>query len=562
MERIVGKKSAGIDPNRSIGGATNRLAIASTCPPARRVAAGKAERTMRVAQVNTGSWPDEGTDRANVLDGGGNTRRTMVDEAVGRSVMNGISARSGALWSSWLPERAHGLAACDAQLAGDGELPVLAYEALEIRLGTRGLIDQLRVRLGFPPEVFARAVLPVIERYVEFVQLLPAPWDERHMFAGGLCVRSMEVGTRALDYRRAHILPRGAAPEVIGAQAHRWTYAVFTAALIYEAGRALAGLRVRILGGAAGETWDPQSGPMTECGVVSYRVEIAGDVMSETPRALPPRLLKHLVPSSVLEWLAVDADLMPALSDFLSGNGLTAAGAIGELVLRASGSAQSRDAPRGVQEEPPLPQTAPAQAVASAHANTAYDDSPAGSATAGFRLACVTASGAEDQEEYLEDFEVAGRRSAKSATLHPSMSHGSDVAIGFMAWLRESVADGTLSVNAPGSLVHFVPEGMLLVSPRILREFAKWCSERGAVDPAHAGSVAEIGKSIQREVLRARWHLRAPNGVNICTYDVIRHGRAVSRIAGVVLPNPERFVDHVPVVNSALVRIRADEPAR
>jgi hypothetical protein len=441
----------------------------------------------------------------------------------------------------------------------------LPYGPLEARLGTKGLIDQLRVRLGFPPEVFARAVLPVIERYVEFVQHLPAPQSEQHMFPGGLCARSMEVAIRALDYRRAQILPRGAAPEVIGAQAHRWTYAVFAAALIYEADRALAYLRVRILGGAASETWHPHSGPMTECGVVSYRVEVSGDAVFETQRTLPPRLLEHLVPASVLEWLAADADLMQALSHFLSGNRVAAAGAIRELVLRASASAQSRDAPQGVKEEPPPQQTTPAQPVESAHANTAFHDGPASGTAAGPRLTSATtkeAESAEAQDEYLEDFEVAGPKSAKSATLHPSMSHGSDVAIGFMAWLRESVADGTHSFNAPGSLVHFVPEGMLLVSPRIFREFAKWCGERGAIDPAHAGSVAEIGKSIQREVLRARWHLRAPNGVNICTYDVIRHGRAVSRIAGVVLPNPERFVDHVPVVNSALVRIGADEPAR
>lgn len=41
-----------------------------------------------------------------------------------------------------------------------------------------------------------------------------------------------------------------------------------------------------------------------------------------------------------------------------------------------------------------------------------------------------------------------------------------------MAWLQQGLADGTLPVNVAGALVHFVPEGMLLVSPRIFREFA------------------------------------------------------------------------------------------
>ena len=33
-----------------------------------------------------------------------------------------------------------------------------------------------------------------------------------------------------------------------------------------------------------------------------------------------------------------------------------------------------------------------------------------------------------------------------------------------MAWLQQGLADGTLPVNVAGALVHFVPEGMLLVS--------------------------------------------------------------------------------------------------
>lgn len=42
-----------------------------------------------------------------------------------------------------------------------------------------------------------------------------------------------------------------------------------------------------------------------------------------------------------------------------------------------------------------------------------------------------------------------------------------------MAWLKEGLGDGTLPANRAGALVHFVDEGMLLVSPRIFREFAK-----------------------------------------------------------------------------------------
>ncbi len=82
-----------------------------------------------------------------------------------------------------------------------------------------------------------------------------------------------------------------------------------------------------------------------------------------------------------------------------------------------------------------------------------------------------------------------------------------DAARRFMGWLQQGLCDGTLRVNLAGAPVHFVDEGMLLVSPRIFREFAKHLGENSG-RPANAPGEPDIGKSIQRQVLRAGWHLR------------------------------------------------------
>ena len=99
---------------------------------------------------------------------------------------------------------------------------------------------------------------------------------------------------------------------------------------------------------------------------------------------------------------------------------------------------------------------------------------------------------------------------------------------------------------------------MLLVSPRIFREFAKRFGEDASgCAPAIAAHEPDIGKSIQRQLLRAGWHLRADNGVNILTYQVMRGDRAVSKLSGVVIRNPARFVNPVSPVNPVLVRLLA-----
>ena len=169
------------------------------------------------------------------------------------------------------------------------------------------------------------------------------------------------------------------------------------------------------------------------------------------------------------------------------------------------------------------------------------DDGFEESATASTTTVATDAPALPDEEaEYLEDVD-AGQP---------------DAAGRFMAWLQHGLAGGTLPVNVAGALVHFVPEGMLLVSPRIFREFAMRFGEDGH-GPAAAVDDPDIGKSIQRQFLRAGWHRRVEKGVNILSYQVMRGERAVSQLSGVVIPNPERFIDPVPAVNPVLLRLPA-----
>jgi hypothetical protein len=117
-----------------------------------------------------------------------------------------------------------------------------------------------------------------------------------------------------------------------------------------------------------------------------------------------------------------------------------------------------------------------------------------------------------------------------------------------MEWVRQGIADGTLRVNVPGALVHGVEDGLLLASPGIFRAFIR----RDGAGKAEPGDAV---KRLQREVLRAGWHLRADGGVNLHGYAWKQDGRAAARMHGVVILAPQRFVDPVPPINPALVRV-------
>ncbi|MBL8380976.1 MAG: TraI domain-containing protein [Burkholderiales bacterium] len=430
----------------------------------------------------------------------------------------------------------------------EGEFPVLGFRDLAERYRFGPLVGLLRTKLGFPMEVFDQVVRPVVGGYAEFLQSLPAADSTDRANASGAFIQALEVALLALDYRRGQILPRGAAPEVIGEQMHRWTYGVLIAGLLGDAGKTLAGVRVQLRlasGGVRG--WDPLEGSMGACGAVSYRVmaTVVGVEVGGRLDGLAVQLLNRLVPPPVLAWLAADEILMGELEACLSGEGAVRSGAIGHLVCRAKCSITG--GPKDIEVHgtaiatlpPECPGSAPGAAVqAEANSSTLPSD-----------------------EEYLDDLDDGRPDSSNSKPPlevpgKPKQPRAVEGAQRFMGWLKAGVSGGNIRTNEPGALVHGVPEGMLLVSPGIFREFAKQCQDEIALLRAGvAASDADVGKWVLRQVLRGGWHLQAEQGFNMLTYQVMRAGRAASNLSGVVIEKPERFVDPVPSVNPALVRV-------
>jgi len=344
------------------------------------------------------------------------------------------------------------------------ERPALSAQAIIDRSGAASLIVLLRVRMGFPAESFALAARPLIDGYAEFVQLRPIPGSGRYGGPGGQLQRGLVTALRALDHRRGQILPRNAPPEVLGALAHRWTYAVFAAALLRHVGGGPSDDRVRVF-----ERW---------------------------------------VPPSVQAWLAEHPPLIAELRAVLVGRA-DASSAIAELVERAATGARPR-----------IEATVP-------HTQT---ESFAGAVESSVETPPIAPE--TDGPEFLDGVDAADAGRPRR----------------FLDWVRQGIADGTLPVNVRGALVHGVEDGLLLASPGIFRAFVR----RDGPGQAEPGDAA---KRLQREVLRAGWHLRADGGVNLHGYTWEQDGRAANRIHGIVILSPGRFFDPLPAINPALVRV-------
>ena len=120
------------------------------------------------------------------------------------------------------------------------------------------------------------------------------------------------------------------------------------------------------------------------------------------------------------------------------------------------------------------------------------------------------------------------------------------MALEFITWLQQGLANRELKYNETGAMIHFTAEGMALVSPLIFKTYAATQDLSDTNADAHA-------LQVQREVFRAGWHLMGPGKSNILKYQVLgRGGIAVGKLSAVVLIRPERWVMPVPPSNPVL----------
>jgi len=194
------------------------------------------------------------------------------------------------------------------------------------------LIAQCRDRMGFDYAIFKNDCLPVIYKSAEWVQMLPASESHHHAQPGGLVLHMLESASVALRLRQGYLLPVGAAPEEIPERKHRWTYAVFLAALLHDIGRPIADIQVKLKNNTF---WQPLAGSMVEQGIGQYKLNFEIKKRDyELHKRLPIILFQRLVPAHVLTWLAQDPMLMQELTSYLSGDSQHD-GAIKEIVTKA-----------------------------------------------------------------------------------------------------------------------------------------------------------------------------------------------------------------------------------
>lgn len=533
----------------------------------------------------------------------------------------------------------------------ENALPVMPSTALLDTPSRRDHLRMIEQLAGISKSHFDALYQSALENYALWVQQLPASEAHHHAGPGGILDHALEVTAGALARRRAHLLPQGADPEIIARHQHRWTYAVFSAALLHDVGKPAVDQSVTLIDGAQHErVWDPWSGPMPRGHW--YRVNFVRFRQYRLHEAVTPLLARLILPQCGLSWLAEDHDALTEWLAALSGDRENG-GVISKLVGQADGESVARNLGAGDAARFPTARVIPlherlltalrhllstgalplnrnggsgwliddelwlvSKRVTDSLRDHLVQEGHDGIPTRNERIFDVLqehrlvipngdraiwtadvagegwthrftllrfsssriwsnpdarpapfvgtvtpiAEGAADTEprattpvEQRETSTPASSVAATSISEETREQSASDTSIGiadeFFSWLRSGVANGHLRVNRADARIHVVPEGVLLASPVIFRDFASARNDPKSWDKTQK-AVCKVGR-----------HLRGAQDTNILHYKVELPGRnhdgATQVLNGIVIVDPNIVFGDLPVpeVNPLLMRV-------
>jgi len=194
---------------------------------------------------------------------------------------------------------------------------LVALSADKLLAPYQNLIKQIHQQVGVPESHWQAVYFKFIQNFAEQVQLLPASESHHHANLGGLLSHSLEVGLHALKFRKSKMLPLGAAVDVIEQQKERWSYAIFTAAVLHDIGKIHTDQRISILENSTKTIWTPLTSTLPKgC---FYQIDFNHQRQYHQHETISLLFAAKLLPDTGLNWIASNPQILNDWTHYLSG---------------------------------------------------------------------------------------------------------------------------------------------------------------------------------------------------------------------------------------------------
>lgn len=222
-------------------------------------------------------------------------------------------------------------------------IPIFSAQEIIDILGLGTKMKSIEKLTTSGSEYFDHLYLPALWQFIESAQLAPASTSHHHAGPGGLVTHTLDVIDTALRIRRSYNLPLQAPAEIISAEEHVWTYAIFAGAMLHDAGKLICNTRLQL---NSGEIWTPHDDSILNTGATHYKV-VFGKPRYKMHTVLANGLF-HLIPAKGRGWMAQYPEILAQLTAWLAGD-LYECGAIGDIVRQADGQSVAKNLKLGGQ---------------------------------------------------------------------------------------------------------------------------------------------------------------------------------------------------------------------
>ncbi len=338
-----------------------------------------------------------------------------------------------------------------ADLRGD-----YIYPAKELLDKYSSLVDLIKEHTATTPTMWTLFYLAPIERYADFVQLLPVSPAHHHASKCSLLENTLQIIAYSLKFRRGKNLPLHTSPEKVFESRDHWTWAVFAAALTHELGKVATDLSVEINddGSAALGRWSPYYGPMTTVKKRHYyEYGLREERSDREPQRVSLLLLHYIFCNKSMDWLSRQEKVQRAFLATIAGDRKNPIGAL-------IADAKTYLFPEVV--EPPSSKPNKVTPELYEKKTGTYRDEVSPTAT-------MVANQSEDTTiQKADKFAPQKNHAPIKAEKHR------DRGLIFYAWLRQGLISGHIKCNGSGAAVNVVDWGLngqavLLCSPKIFK---------------------------------------------------------------------------------------------
>lgn len=184
------------------------------------------------------------------------------------------------------------------------------------------LLVQIRDMLGFSLTEHARLVEPILQRFAEYVHLLPASQIHHHRGTGGLLRHGLEVALWAGQASKAVVFPYDGPPRHKHEHRARWRLAFFLAGLTHDVGKPVTDMQITDASG--NHIWEPYGPSVIQWsqahGIDRYFIRWVTNRRHKQHESGGLLIANRILGEGTISYLSrYDNQLMPALTRVMSG---------------------------------------------------------------------------------------------------------------------------------------------------------------------------------------------------------------------------------------------------